>query len=86
MLGFEFVQLSLCADLISATRTAAARAAEHLHLPSDPINVRVVLLQPGVAHDHFLTAQACHSEEGTFQVVPVSQDQLYYLHHGASFI
>ena len=84
--GLEFVQLSLCADFVSATRTAAAGAAGHLHLPSDPINVQVMLLQPGVAHDHFLTAQACHGEEGMFQVVLVSQDQLHYLRHGASFI
>ena len=86
MPGFKFVQLLLHADLISATGTAAARAVGHLHLPSDPIDVWVVLLQPGVAHDYFLTAQACHSKEGTFRVVPVSQDQLHYLCDGASFI
>ena len=45
-----------------------------------------MLLQPGVAHDHLLTAQACHSEEGTFRVVPVSQDQLHYLRYRASFV
>ena len=86
MLGLELVQLSLHADFISATGTAAAGAVGHLHLPGDPIDVWVMLLQPGVAHDHFLTAQACHGEEGTFRVVPVSQDQLHYLHHGASFV
>ena len=43
--GLEFVQLSLCADFVSATRTAAARAAEHLHIPGDPIDVHVMLHQ-----------------------------------------
>ena len=86
VLGFQFVQLSLRADFIQAAGTAAARAAGHLHLPGAPIDVQVMLLQPGVAHDHLLTAQACHSEEGAFQVVPVSQDQLHYLSYRASFV
>ena len=84
--GFQFVQLSLRADFIQAARTAAARAAGHFHLPGAPIDVQVMLLQPGEAHDHLLTAQACHSEEGMFRVVLVSQDQLHYLCYRASFV
>ena len=58
----------------------------HLHFPSSPVNVWAVFLQPGVAHNDLLIAQASHCEEGTFRVVLVPQDQLHYFRDRISLI
>ena len=68
------------------TRTTSAWAASHLHFSSGPVDVRVVLLQPGMPHDHVLPPQASDSKEGTFRVVLVPKHQFHHLSDGACLV
>ena len=58
-------------DLVSTARAASSRAAGHLDVSGDPVNVGVVLPQPSMAHDHVLFAQVGYCEEYSFFMVSV---------------
>jgi hypothetical protein len=72
--GFNLMQLLFRADFVSAARATASGAAGHFYFSGGPVDVGVVFLQPRVAHDYLLTAQASHGKEGSFRVIPVPQD------------
>ena len=46
----------------------------HLHLTGLPVDLRIVLFQPGVPKDKGLTPQASDCESGVFRVILKAQD------------
>jgi len=50
----------------------------HLYFSSLPVDLRVVVLEPGVTEDHTLPSEAGDSEEYPFRVGFVMED---YVHH-----
>ena len=60
--------------------------AAHGHFPSLPVDLWVVLLEPGEAKDDVLLSQASDCEGGAFGVVIESEDCIYNLCSGAHFI
>ena len=57
---------------------ASRRASVHLHFSSLPIDLWVVVLEPGITEDHTLPSEAVDSEECPFGVGFVMED---YIHH-----
>jgi len=56
----------------------SGRASVHLYFSSLPIDLWVVVLEPGVTEDHTLPSKARDSEEHPFRVGFVTED---YVHH-----
>src|SRR6266436_2745650 len=78
-----FVALLLDLRLTSA---AAARRPRHFNITHTPIDLWVVLTEPGVSQYHVLVAQTGYSKMGTFGVVSVSENCVYHLADGSRFI
>jgi len=54
------------------------RALVHLHFSSLPIDLRVVVLEPGITEDHILPSEAGDSEEHPFGVGFVMKNYIYH--------
>jgi len=53
------------------------RASVHLYFSGLPIDLRVVVLEPGITEDHVLLSEARDSEERPFGVGFVAKDYVY---------
>jgi len=53
------------------------RASVHLYFSGLPIDLRVVVLEPGITEDHVLLSEAGDSEEHPFGVGFVAKDYVY---------
>ena len=53
-------------------------ALVHMYLSSLPIDLWVMVLEPGIAKDHALLSETRDSEEHSFRVSFVTED---YIHH-----
>jgi len=53
------------------------RASVHLYFSGLPIDLRVVVLEPGIPKDHVLLSKAGDSEERSFGVGFVMEDYVY---------
>jgi len=53
------------------------RASVHLYFSSLPIDLRVVVLEPGITEDHVLLSEARDSKERPFRVDFVVEDYVY---------
>jgi len=53
------------------------RASVHLYFSGLPIDLRVVVFEPGITEDHVLLSEAGDSEEGPFGVGFVAKDYVY---------
>ena len=53
-------------------------ASIHLHFSSLPIDLRIMVLEPGVAEDHVLLPEVGDGEERPFGVGLITED---YIHH-----
>ena len=51
----------------------------HLHFSGLPIDLRVVVLEPGITEDHVLPSEAGDSEEHPFRVGFVMENHVYHL-------
>ena len=58
----------------------------HGHLPSLPVDLQVVLLEPGEAQDDILLSQAGDCEGGAFRVVIESEDCIHNPCNGVRFV
>jgi len=58
---------------------ASRRASVHLYFSSLPIDLRVVVLEPGITEDHVLPSEAGDSEECPFGVGFVIENHVYHL-------
>jgi len=57
---------------------ASRRASVHLHFSSLPIDLWVVVLEPGITKDHVLPSEAGDSEEHPFGVGVVTENYIYH--------
>jgi len=57
---------------------ALRRASVHLYFSSLPIDLRVVVLEPGITKDHVLPSKAGDSEERPFGVSFVTENYVYH--------
>jgi len=57
---------------------ASRRASVHLHFSGLPIDLQVVVLEPGITEDHVLPSEAGDSKERPFGVGFVTEDYVYY--------
>src|SRR6266478_1154159 len=85
MSDFRSAFVALLLDL-RPTSAAAARTPRHFNLTRTPIDLRVVLTEPGVSQYHVLVAKTGYSEMGTFGMVLVSENRVYHLADGSRFI
>src|SRR6266436_5115104 len=85
MLDFRSAFVALLLDL-HPTSAAAAQTSRHFNLTRTPIDLRVVLTEPGVSQYHVLVAKTGYSKMGTFGVVSVSENRVYHLTDGPRFI
>jgi len=53
------------------------RASVHLYFSALPIDLRVVVLEPGITKDHILLSETGDSEERPFGVGFVAEDNVY---------
>jgi len=53
------------------------RASVHLYFSGLPIDLQVVVLEPGITEDHVLLSEARDSEERPFRVGFVVEDYIY---------
>ena len=53
-------------------------ASVHLYFFSLPINLQVMVLEPGIAEDHALLSEAGDSKEHPFRVGFVMKDYIYH--------
>jgi len=60
-----------------AASFTSRRASVHLYFSGLPINLRVVVLEPGITKDHVLLSKAGDSEECPFRVDFVAEDYVY---------
>jgi len=54
------------------------RTSVYLHFSSLPIDLRVVVLEPGITEDHVLPSEAGNSEECPFGVGFVTENHVYH--------
>src|SRR5882762_4152989 len=85
MLDFRSAFMALLLDLCP-TSAAAAWTPRHFNLTCTPIDLRVVLTEPGVSQYHVLVAKTGYSEMGTFGMVSVPENHVYHLSDGSCFI
>ena len=64
----------------------ARRASVHLYFSGLPIDLQVVVLEPGITEDHVLLPEAGDSEERSFGVGFVVEDYVYNFGDPACFI
>ena len=64
----------------------ARRASVHLYFSGLPIDLQVVVLEPGITEDHVLLPEAGDSEERSFGVGFVAEDYVYNFGDPACFI
>jgi len=57
---------------------ASRRTSVHLHFSSLPIDLWVVVLEPGITEDHVLPSEARDSEERPFGVGFVTENHIYH--------
>jgi len=57
---------------------ASKRASVHLYFSGLPIDLQVVVLEPGITEDHVLPSKAGDSEERPFEVGFVTKNYIYY--------
>ena len=57
---------------------ASRRTTVHLHFSGLPIDLRVVVLEPGITKDHVLPSKAGDSEERPFGVGFVMENYVYH--------
>jgi len=57
---------------------ASRRTSVHLHFSGLPIDLRVVVLEPGITEDHVLPSEAGDSEERPFGVGFVTENHIYH--------
>jgi len=62
------------------------RASVHLYFSGLPIDLRVVVLEPGITKDHVLLPKAGDSEERSFGVGFVAEDYVYNFGDPACFV
>jgi len=72
--------------LYHAASFTARRASVHLYFSSLPIDLRVVVLEPGITEDHVLLPEAGDSEERSFGVGFVTEDYVYNFRDLACFV
>jgi len=58
----------------------------HLHFPSLPIDLRIVVLEPGVAKDHALLPEVRDGKERPFGVGLITEDYIHYFRDLSCFI
>jgi len=63
--------------LYHTTSFASRKALVHLYFSSLPIDLQVVVLEPGITEDHFLLSKAGDSEERPFGVGFVIENYIY---------
>jgi len=69
-----------------AASFTARRASVHLYFSGLPIDLQVVVLEPGITEDHVLLPEAGDSEEHSFGVGFVAEDYVYNFGDLACFI
>ena len=57
---------------------ASRRTSVHLHFSSLPIDLQVVVLEPGITEDHVLPSETEDSKERPFGVSFVMENHVYY--------
>jgi len=57
---------------------ASRRTLVHLHFSGLPIDLRIVVLKPGITEDHVLPSEAGDSEEHPFGVGFVTENHIYH--------
>jgi len=62
------------------------RASVHLYFSGLPIDLQVVVLEPGITKDHVLPSKAGDSEECPFRVGFVTEDYVYHFRDLTCFI
>jgi len=60
-----------------AASFTSRRAPVHLYFSSLPIDLQVVVLEPGITEDHVLLSEAGDREECSFRVSFVAEDYVY---------
>jgi len=69
-----------------AASFTARRASVHLYFSGLPIDLRVVVLEPGITEDHVLLPKARDSVERSFGMGFVAEDYVYNFGDPACFI
>ena len=77
--------VSLLLDLRSAG-AAVAWTSGHLNLAHTPVDLWVMLTEPGVSQYHVLVAKTSHGKLSTLCVVSVPENNIYHLTDGPCFI
>jgi len=72
--------------LYHAVSFASRGASVHLYLSGLPIDLWVVVLEPGIAKDHALLSEAGDGEEYPFGVGFVIEDYIYHFRDLACFV
>jgi len=73
--------------LLYHTASFTSREAPiHLHFPSLPIDLRIMVLEPGVAKDHALLSKVRDSKERSFGVGLITEDYIHYFGDLSCFI
>jgi len=85
--GFSLHPLLQCLFLLYHTASSASRRASvHLHFSGLPIDLQVVVLEPGITENHVLPSEAGDSEEHPFRVGFVMEDYVYHFRDLTCFI
>ena len=61
-------------------------APVHLHFSGLPIDLRIMVLEPGVAEDHVLLPEVGDSEEHLFRVGLIMENYVYYFRDLPCFV
>jgi len=69
-----------------AASFTSRRASVHLYFSGLPIDLRVVVLEPGITEDHVLLPEAGDSKECSFGVGFVAEDYVYNFGDPACFV
>jgi len=65
---------------------ASRGTSVHLHFSGLPIDLRVVVLEPGITEDHALSSKAGDSEERPFGVGFVTENHVYHFRDLTCFV
>jgi len=58
----------------------------HLHFSGLPIDLQIMVLEPGVAKDHALLSKVRDSEEHPFRVGLITEDYIYHFGDSSCFV
>ena len=76
-----------CSFLLYRAASFTSRGAPiHLHFSSLPIDLRIMVLEPGVAEDHALLPEVRDSEEHPFGVGFITEDHVYHFSDLSGFV